>query len=304
MLMEVTVTMFQKRFRQILTALVAAILLLSTLTAMAPPLLMAAPAAETLTSDAVAGTLTGGQFAKIWLKITPNNNGDVVVLTEWDRNAPESSGLGFYILDKNGLPSVLTGSKTLAQANLTAGSRPTSNSPDNQLGAIIHPQVGETTIVLYNDSPSDANFTLKATNALISDDSNQVRDLKAAPTAASGDVVTGTVEAKTETPVPAATTATAAATTVTTTAPAATSTPVPAAGATTTSTLPSNVKVAGNVVTSPEMAGELATQNTQHYFALVPSEKNGQVTLTLSYDPQDSSELARRLNFWVLDPDI
>src|SRR6185503_16005405 len=50
-----------------------------------------------------------------------------------------------------------------------------------------------------------------------------------------------------------------------------------------------------------EMKGELPTQNTQHYFDLVPSERDGNVTLTLSYDPQDSSELARRLNFWLLD---
>jgi len=309
MLMEVTVKMFQKRLRQVSTALIAAMMLLSTLTAMAPPAVMAAPAAaDVLTSDAVGGLLPGGQFSKTWLKITPNGNGDVVILTEWDHTAPEGQGLGFYILDKNGLASVLNGSKRPAQANLTAGSRPSANAPDNQLGAVVHPEVGEMTIVLYNDSPSDANFTLKTTNATISDDSNQVHDLKAAPTAASGSAVTGTVESKTETPVPAATTtttatATSVATTTATTAPAATSTPEPAASATTSSTLPSNVKVAGNVVTSPVMEGSLPTQNTQHYFALVPDEKNGAVSLTLSYDPQDSTELARRLNFWVLDPD-
>jgi len=305
-LMEVTVKMFQKRLRQVFTALIAATMLLSTLTAMAPPALMAAPAAETVTSDAVGGLLPGGQFSKIWLKVTPDGNADVEVTTEWDRSAPESNGLGFYILDKNGLASVLNGSKRPAQANLTAGSR-ASGAPDNQLSATIHPQVGEVTIVLYNDSPADANFTLKTKSAIISDDSNQVKDLKAAPTAASGGTVTGTVEAKAGTPVPAATTVTATATTAVTTAattaPTATSTPVPAASAAVSSTLPSTVKVSGNVVTAPEMAGELPTQNTQHYFALVPSEKNGHVTLTLSYDPQDSTELARRLNFWVLDPD-
>lgn len=298
--------MFQKRLRQVFTVLIAATLLLSTLTAVASPAIMAAPAADVLTSDAVGGTLPGGQFSKIWLKIIPNGNGDVVILTEWDRNAPESNGLGFYILDKNGLSSVLNGSKRLAQANLTAGSRPSSSAPDNQLGAVVHPQVGETTIVLYNDSSSDANFTLKTTNASISDDSDQVHDLNAAPTAAAGSEVTGTAESKVEseieTPVPAATTATTA-TAEATAAPAATATPEPAASATTSSTLPSNVKVEGNVVTAPELDGELPTQNTQHYFALVPNEKNGAVTLTLGYDPQDSAELARRLNFWVLDPD-
>jgi LysM repeat protein len=65
--------------------------------------------------------------------------------------------------------------------------------------------------------------------------------------------------------------------------------------------LPTNVKVTGNVVTSPEMKGELPLQNTQHYFDLTPDQNNGDVTLTLAFDPQDSSELARRLNFWLLD---
>jgi len=306
--MEVTVKMFQKRLRQVLTAGIAAILLLSTLTAMASPLTMAAPVAQDLSSEAVAGELPGGQFSKIWLKVTPNGNGDVVITSEWNHNFPESNGLGFYVLDSNGLASVINGSKRLAQANLAAGSRPASNSPDNVLGATVSPQTGEVTVVLFNDSPNDAEFTLKATNAAISDDSGQVRDLNAAPTSAATDENGTPVAESSETPEPdateAAATATVTATTVTTEA-TATSTPKPEATATATkvvsSTLPSNVKVDGGVVSSPEMEGELPTQNTQHYFKLIPDENNGDVTLTLSFDPQDSSELARRLNFWLLN---
>ena len=51
------------------------------------------------------------------------------------------------------------------------------------------------------------------------------------------------------------------------------------------------------------MKGELPNQNDQHFLKLEPSIKDGNVILLLSFDPQDSSELARRMNFWVLDQD-
>lgn len=295
--------MFHKRLRQVITAGIAAVMLLSSLTAVASPTIMAAPVAQTLESEAVAGVLTGGQFAKIWLKITPNGNGDVVVLTEWDRNFPENNGVGFYILNADGLARVLSESARLQDANLSAGSRPSTSAPDNQLGAILQASGGEYTIVLINDSATDASFTLKVTNALLSDDSGQVRDLNAAPTAASeeGDDTEGDGSADaTETPVPAATTATTATATTTATA-VATTAPAATAAATPTPTVQSNVTVTGGVVRAQELKGELVTQNAQHYFDLEPSQRDGEVTLTLSFDPQDSSELARRLNFWVLD---
>jgi hypothetical protein len=255
MLMEVMVKMLHKRLRQVLMAGIAALMLLSSLTAMTTPMLMAAPVAQTLEAEAVAGVLTGGQFAKIWLKITPNGNGDVVVTSEWDRSTPENNGLGFYILNADGLAKVLSGSQTLQQANLSAGSRPSPSAADNVLGAVLQAPGGEYTIVLINDSPTDANFTLKVTNATLSDDSGQVRDLNAAPTAASEGEDDGAEADATGTPEPAATTATtttatttttttatttATATTVATTAPAATSTPTP--------TVQSNVTVSGGVV--------------------------------------------------------
>jgi uncharacterized surface protein with fasciclin (FAS1) repeats len=312
MLMEVMVKMFYKRLRQVLTAGIAAIMLLSSLTAVTTPVLMAAPVAQTLESEGVAGVLTGGQFAKIWLKITPNGNGNVVVTTDWDRDFPENNGVGFYILNADGLARVLSGSARLQEANLSAGSRPSQSAPDNQLGAILQATGGEYTIVLYNDSASDASFTLKVTNASISDDSNQVRDLNATPTSAAEEGEEGAEDeaAATETPVPAATEATTATTTTTTTTTTTatavataepTTVPAVTASAATTSTLPPGVTVDNGVVRAQEMHGELATQNAQHYFDLEISQRDAEVTLTLGFDPQDSSELARRLNFWVLD---
>jgi hypothetical protein len=217
MLMEVIVKMLHRRLRQVITTAIAAGMLLSSLTAVASPALLAAPVAQTLQAEEVAGVLTGGEFAKIWLKLTPNNRGDnVSITTEWDRNFPESNGLGFFVLDQNGLSSVLNESQTLAQANLSAGSRPAPNAPDNQLGALVQATGGEYTIVLFNDSATDAGFTLRVTNGTVHDDANQVRDVNAAPTAASGEEAadapaTDTESAEaTETPVPDATTATTA----------------------------------------------------------------------------------------------
>lgn len=246
-LMEVMVKMVHKRLRQVMTAGIAAVMLLSTLTAVASPLLMAAPVIQSLQADAVTGVLTGGQFSKHWLKITPNGNGNVIVTTDWDRNFPSENGLGFYILDQDGLASVLNESRRLAEANLSAGSRPSPSSPDSQLGAVLQATGGEFTIVLFNDSASDANYTLKVTNALITDDSEQVRDLNAAPTAASEEG-----DATSEADASAVTTATETISGTTAVTVAATATPAVTADAatttTTTTTVESNVQTTGGTV--------------------------------------------------------
>jgi uncharacterized surface protein with fasciclin (FAS1) repeats/LysM repeat protein len=52
-------------------------------------------------------------------------------------------------------------------------------------------------------------------------------------------------------------------------------------------------------VRAEELRGEI--QDEQHFYGLEPSERDGDITLRLTFDPQDNAELARRLNFWVLD---
>ena len=256
--------------------------------------------AQTLRSQEVAGVLTGGQFAKIWLGLVPETKGQILtIVTEWDRATPESHGLGFFLLDQEGLNSVLNGSSNVRDANLSAGSKLSPESPDNQLGAVVQATGDSYTIVLFNDSSSDANFTLKVTNGFVLDDAGQVRDLTTSPmpevtgeaaegstdeAAATTEEVTATVEA------PAATTAPVA-------TEEATAEPAPEATAT-----PAPVGTPG-VVRAQELRGELPNLNDQHYFALEPSERDGAITLTYAFDPQDSSELARRTNFWVLTQD-
>ncbi len=148
---------------------------------------------------------------------------------------------------------------------------------------------------MFNDSNTDAEFTLTAKNAFITDESSQVwtrthrlqrRRLKEGwEEAAPAPEATAEAEA---TPEPAATpeaeeTAAAEAT------PEAEETETPAPAST------------PGVARAQELKGELAEQNAQHYFGLEPSERDGTMNLVLAFDPQDSSELARRMNFWVLD---
>ncbi len=275
------------RIRQALSVLLVAALLLGGGAIVAPPL-QAAPSAQVQSAE-VGGVLTGGQFAKIWLGLSTIDRGsNVTVLAEFDRLNPQNSGLGFYILTEDGLRAVLSGAD-LRTNNLAAGSRLSPQTPENQLGAVVQGSASNYTIVVFNDSATDASFTLRVTNGLISDDSGQVRDLRAAPTPAQAE----TPAAPAATPVPVA--------------PVAAATPAPAATATPAAETPAAATPAATItdgkVTAQVMQGELPNQNDQHFLALEPSVRNGTVVLTLSFDPQDNPELARRINFWVLTPD-
>lgn len=279
--------MFKSKLTHIVGVFLIAALLLGALPLGSAATVQGAPVAQ-VRSQQVGGTIPGGQFAKIWLGLTPTTQGaTVTVISEWDRNNPGSQGLGFYILDQDGLNQVLSGSARLQDVNLAAGSQFGVDAPANQLGAQFQATGSSYTIVVYNDSNSDANFTLTATNAVITDDSDQVQDLSAPTPAATEEAEAEEAATAEATPVPATATPVPAATAVTTAT--ATATPVAAVSST------------PGVVRATQLRGELPNQNDQHYLGLEPSERDGNITLLLSFEPQDSSELARRLNFWVLD---
>jgi uncharacterized surface protein with fasciclin (FAS1) repeats len=279
-----------KWHRRLAAPLVAALLF----SVFAPVTLLAqdTAAAQQTKAAEVTGTLTGGQFAKIWLGLTPINPGTVTVRAEWDRPNAAENGLGFYILDESNLAAVVNGAPLPANNVGVGNSNFYLNGPSNVQGSDFRATGPAYTVVVFNDSATDANFTLSATNGLFVDDANQVRvvgeaetpaaetgDAAAAPAAT--DAVTTTVAAA-----PAATEAAAAAT--------------PAAAATTAVT-PSVAAVPAGPVRATTMQGELPEQFDQHFLALEPEIKDGEISLELTYDPQDSTELARRINFWVLD---
>ncbi len=57
------------------------------------------------------------------------------------------------------------------------------------------------------------------------------------------------------------------------------------------------------VVRSQEMQGSLPIRYNAHYLGLEPTVRDGIVTLTLSYDPQDDPQLRGLVNFFVLTED-
>jgi uncharacterized surface protein with fasciclin (FAS1) repeats len=289
--------------KKIFASLLVALLLAVSAPVMTRDVLYAATLAQQVRDSQVRGTLPGGQFAKFWLGLEPEQSGaNISVIAEWDRPDAQRNGVGFFILDDNGLRRI--GEEALSTIAIAAGSSNfVLNGPSNLQGAAIN-AVGLTkyTIVIYNDSASDANFTLTATNGFITDESGQVTGQSGAATTTTTEGVETPAETTTTTeevaaPAPVAETVSPTTTTTTTpTSPTTTTTEVTAAPVTQTMAPTEPVEVSGTT-----LAGDLPEQDDQHFLGLVPSQRDGTVTLNLTFDPQDSSELARRLNFWVLD---
>lgn len=289
------------RLHTLFAAFIVAALLMVSFATIVWAMGEAAPVLQQLRAREVRGTLTGGQFAKIWLGLEPEAPGaQVTVIAEWDRNQPADQGLNFYILDDQGVRRI--GDETLSTIALGAGSADfVQNGPANVLGASFNANgLGPYTLVVINDSNQDASFTLRATNGFITDGSGQVTDPSAPTTAVTTTTTTtattaapATTTAVTTTSATTTTAATPAATTATTTtAVTATATPAPAA---------TTAVVTGGPVRTTSLSGSLPEQNDQHFLGLEPEGRDTQITLRLTIEPQDSSELARRLNFWVLD---
>lgn len=288
--------MLKLSFQKFITAFVVGAMLLSSFANVTKAATNNAPLAQVVRAQQVKGAIKGGQFAKIWLGLEPETPGaQITVTSDWDRDNPTQNGVGFFVLDATGLTKAQAG-EALNTIALAAGNpKFVVTAPSNQLGASINATgTAKYTIVVYNDSASDANFTLNATNAFIVDDSNQVTNPNAAAATTVGGsttVTNTTTTTNTATPAaatPAATVAATVATTTTTAAATATTAPVAAVGT-------------PGVVKAAQLSGDLPNQNDQHFLGLQPNERDATITLRLTFDPQDSSELARRLNFWVLN---
>jgi uncharacterized surface protein with fasciclin (FAS1) repeats len=281
--------MTQTKWRRFFAAVMVTALLVTSVAPTAFAAEQSAPAYQTVRASEVSGMIPGGQFAKIWLGVTPENPGTVNVTAVWDRANPEQNGLGFFVLNEANLSAVVAG-QNLRDNNVAAGSTNFFlNGPDNQQGASFRATGGAYTVIVYNDSASDANFTLSVDNGVLVDDSGQV---KAAGAAA---------EATTEGAEEAATTeaaATEAATVEATADVTATATVAATPAATTAAT---TAVVTSGPFRGATVAGELVEQYAQHYLGLEPTQRDGDITLRLTFDPRDNQELARRLGFWVLD---
>jgi uncharacterized surface protein with fasciclin (FAS1) repeats/nucleoid-associated protein YgaU len=291
--------MRKTRLNKLFTAIAVALSLVVAFTTLVGATNSAAPVNQSTRAKEVRGTLPGGKFAQMGLE--PETLGaQVTVIAEWDRNNPAASGINFFILDDQGVKRV--GEDPLSAIALGAGNPNFDvNAPDNQVGASFNAiGLAKYTIVVSNESSQDASFTLRVTNGFILDDSNQVVDPSAPITNTTTTTTTATTAA-TATPAPAASTATTATTATTTTTTAAPASAAPAAPATTTTT--GTTAARSTVVRTTALSGDLPNQDDQHFLGLQPNGNDVQMTLRLTFDPQDNSELARRLNFWVLNAD-
>jgi len=277
--------MTQSKWHRFFAAALVTTMLVTSLTPAAFAAEQAAPTYQEVRASEVTGTIPGGQFAKIWLGIAPENPGTVNVTAVWDRSNPEQNGLGFFVLNEANLSAVVAG-QNLRDNNVGAGSTNFFlNGPSNQQGASFRATGGAYTAIVYNDSASDANFTLSVDNGVLVDGSGQVKAVGAAEEEEATTETTATTDEDTAAATPAA-----AATEVAT--PVATATEAAA----TTTTL-----VAAGPFRGATVEGELAEQYAQHYLGLEPDQRDGDITLRLTFDPRDNQELARRLGFWVLD---
>lgn len=289
--------MFKTRMQQLLATFVVAALVLSSVATLAS----AAPAAQ-VRSQTVAGTIPGGEFKEFWMALDVINPGTVTVRSAWDRT--NLDGIGFYILDDANVASVTSGSRA-RDNNIAAGSPVESfRGGANEQEASFRATADGYTLIVFNESNADGSFTLTADNAFIVEDSGNVTDPNA---------VEETPEAEEEGDTEGETEATAEETPEAAADPVATPEPAEeeaadgeedeadaAADAEATPESGATVSASGTV-TADNLEGELPNKDDQHYLGLEPTDKDGTVTLSLTFDPQDSTELARRLNFWVLD---
>jgi uncharacterized surface protein with fasciclin (FAS1) repeats len=277
---------------------------------MMPPV-GAAPVAQTVQSQEVAGTLTGGQSAQIWLGLQPDNPGaSVRVHAVWDRERPTDNGLGFYVLTESQTRAVVGGS-SLQNNNLAVGT-PFAAGPNNEIDASFGATACPCTIVLSNSSATDASFVLSVDNGVLIDDAGQVRDNLAPATEEDADAEVGeeaeaeaeaveTEVAEEEAVEEAEDPAPVAVEAEDEEAVEEAETEVDDTEADEVDSAQEAEVLVSGEVRSPVMEGELPEQFQQHFFAFEPHGRDVNVRIVMAFDPQDQSELARNMNFWVMD---
>ncbi len=270
-------------------------------------LVAAAPVADAVRSTEIEGMVPGGQFAEIWLDLEVIEPGNVTVLATWESGMLD--GVGFFVLDEAGVATVAGGGKA-RDNNIAAGNpvQPFRGAP-NQQEASFRATAPMYKLIIFNESPNDAIFTMAATNAFIVGENENVSDPNGAM-ADDDDAMAADDAETTEADDDATATATTVTTTTATTETADTAdtedaVEEPTAVVEAEEAEADSVAMSSTpgVVTADTLEGELNEKDAQHFLSLTPEQKDGLVTLTISYEPSDSKELARRLNFWVLDPE-
>lgn len=136
--------------------------------------------AQAVQARVVHGVLPGGQSAQIWLGLIPEfADAQIKVIAEWDRPFPAANGLNFFIFDEQQLRRLDDGRASFSAIALAAGSpRFELTTPDYAIGAGFNATGWAAyALVLVNESAADATFTLRVTNAFVTDTAMQVTAL-------------------------------------------------------------------------------------------------------------------------------
>ncbi|MBI3960545.1 MAG: fasciclin domain-containing protein [Chloroflexi bacterium] len=238
--------------------------------------------ATAVAASSVRGTLIeAGSKHYLGLKVLDPTKSVKVVMDYRQDESRLDGGSGFYLFDEQTFQQFIGGNN---QANLAAGALDNRSGLKQKIAIISNP-VGTFSVVTYNDSGIELDYTLTAENALIVDDSGE--QVKSAAAAASEVAV-------------AETAAEEAAVVVTVAASTAVSETVAAAPIAT----PAPRKVATPVITRAEsLQGDLEEQFAKHYFDLAVSDINNRVEIALTYDPQDQQELDNGFNVYAYSSD-
>ncbi|MCE7982056.1 MAG: hypothetical protein DYG89_12745 [Caldilinea sp. CFX5] len=271
---------------------------------------MAAPRAEPVRTRAVQGLLPGDAYAQIWLGLEPEfADAQITVLVEWDRLLPANHGLNFFIFDEQQLRRLGEEDGSFSALALAAGSANFAlSTPDNVVGAGFRATGWATyALVLLNESPQAATFTLRVTNGFVTDGAHQVTVLDPPPQSAP--VNTAAVVL---TPTPLVTTAAFTETTMVDTINTLTVTTLPTPPPTpvmtpiqspTPAIRPAARTSLGRNKRELTIKGTLATPHAQQLIRLKPHKVNAQLLLRLA--PADVATMAPAdatgLNFWVFD---
>jgi len=252
-------------WRSLLLATVIGIIVLAA----APGQPLVAAPFPTVSGAELNGQLAG-QYSAHYFGLETTERDAIIVLTlaYQPQDNPDLQGfVNFLVLTEEGLRLYLDGGdlKTLSVAS---GSPLQFDPIGNKVrGAFRDSGRGRYTVIVYNNSTLPIEYTLSARSGILTDDAGQTAT---APAAA-----------------PEATTSATNTPTQTVAAP-------PAATSTSTGL---------NAVRARRISGDLGTIANRHFLSLQPGERDAQMALHFTYDPQDQPALVGNVNFWLLDED-
>lgn len=293
------------------------------LTFIKPPASQAAMSAQPVHARTVQGLLRGGQSAQIWLGLTPEfADAQIKVIVEWDRAFPAANGLNFFIFDEQQLRRLDDGRTSFSAIALAAGSpRFELTTPDNTIGAGFNATGWASyALVLINESPADAAFTLRVTNAFLVDTAAQVIALEEAVPPAPLPPITSTVAPPTAflttpgfittttfftrwAPPPVTTTAIVTPVVPTVPVPAITVTPLVITVTQIPTVVPQARSGLGQNKRVSRVEGALNAPSTQQVIRVKPTKAKGQLLLRLvpALQAAATTDMVETFNFWVFD---